>query len=101
VDLDREYVQVGEGPYDFSVDRLREIKRQAIREFAFTEARLEQVLSMLPRYFEPREIDAFLMAYVTSAGVGEDDLPPGPVRDRLARHFLAAKHFSKKSDFYV
>ena len=99
--LDREYVQVSEGPYDFSVDRMRELKRQGIREFAFTEARLEQVLSMLPAFFAPREIDAALMAYVVSSGLKADDLPAGPVRSRLARHFLAAERFSKKTDFYV
>ncbi len=99
--LDREYVQVGDGPYDFPVERLRELKRQAIREFAFTPERLAQVLRMLPGYFLPREIDAFLMAYVVSSGLTAADLPPGPVRERLARHFLAAERFSKKADFYV
>jgi anaerobic magnesium-protoporphyrin IX monomethyl ester cyclase len=99
--LDREYVQVGEGPYDFSVDRLRELKRQGIAEFAFTEARLEQAFTMLPGYFEPREVDAFLMAYVVSSGLTAEELPAGPVRQRLARHFLSAERFSKKSDFYV
>jgi len=99
--LEREYVQVSDGPYDFTVDRLRELKRQAIREFAFTEARLDQALTMLPRYFTPREIDAFLMAYVVSSGVTLAELPAGPVHDRLERYFLAAERFSKKADFYV
>jgi len=101
VTLEREYVQVSDGPYDFTVDRLRELKRQAIREFAFTEARLDQALTMLPRYFTPREIDAFLMAYVVSSGVVLGELPAGSVRDRLERYFLAAERFSKKADFYV
>jgi hypothetical protein len=92
---------VDEGPYDFSVERLREIKREAIREFAFTEARLEQVLTMLPGYFEAREINAALLAYVISSGLSVDELPEGPVRTRLSRHFLAAERFSQKTDFYV
>jgi radical SAM superfamily enzyme YgiQ (UPF0313 family) len=97
----RDYVQVGRGPYDFPVERLVEIKRTAIREFAFTRARIENALRMLPAYFSPREIDGFLMMYVVSSGLSECDIEDEWVRRTLHRQFVVAERFSAKGRFYV
>jgi radical SAM superfamily enzyme YgiQ (UPF0313 family) len=100
-DVQRDYVNVGEGPYAFSLERLAELKRRAIREFAFTRQRLETALRLLPGYFTPREIDTYLMAYVVSSGARPEDIEDETVRNTLHRHFAVAERFSRRQGFYV
>jgi tRNA A37 methylthiotransferase MiaB len=100
-EVKRDYVQVGEGPYVFSVERLNELKLKGIREFAFTRERIENALRLLPDYFTQREIDGFLMAYVVSGKMTLDDIEDEEVRRLLGRYFLIADRFSKKAEYYV
>jgi len=100
-DVQRDYVNVGEGPYDFSVDTLTALKKKAIREFAFTKERIDRALSLLPSYFTQREIDGFFMAYVVSSRATVDEIEDESVRIRLHRYFVIAEKFSKKGEFYV
>lgn len=100
-EVKRDYVQVGEGPYDFSVERLNELKLKGIREFAFTRQRIQNALRLLPAYFTQREIDGFLMAYVVSSKTTLEDIADDEVRRLLGRYFLIADRFSKKAEFYV
>jgi len=100
-DVQRDYVNVGEGPYDFSLDTLTFLKKKAIREFAFTKERIDQVMRLLPDYFTQREIDGFFMAYVVSSGATLDEIEDESVKNRLRRHFVIAEKFSKKGEFYV
>jgi len=97
----RDYVQVGEGPYNFSLERLTEMKKKALREFAFTKERVENALKILPNYFTPREIDSFFMAYVVSSGLTLSQVQDETVRRVLRRYFLVAERFSKSKEFYV
>ncbi len=97
----RDYVQVGKGPYAFSAERMVELKKKAITEFAFTRERIERVLRILPPYFTQREIDGLFMAYVVSAQVRWEDLEDPFVKQRLKRHFVIADRFSRKREFYV
>ena len=99
--VQRDYVNVGEGPYEFDLATLTELKKKAIREFAFTRERLDQVLRLLPGYFTQREIDGFLMAYVVSSRAALDDIDDPYVRQILKRYFAVANTFSKKNEFYV
>ena len=97
----RDYVQVGDGPYDFSVARLIELKKKAIREFAFARERIQNALRLLPSYFTQREIDGFFMAYVVSSGAKLDEVQDEEVRRILSRYFLVAERFSRVREFYV
>jgi hypothetical protein len=101
VEVRRDYVQVAEGPYEFDVQTLAELKRSAIEEFAFTERRIEQANRLLPSYFTRREIDGFFMAYVVSSGMAPHEVRDDVARDYLRRHFLVAERFSKQRQFYV
>lgn len=100
-DVQRDYVNVGDGPYEFPLERLVEIKRKGIREFAFTRERVENALRLLPGYFTSREIDNFFMAYVVSSGARLEDIPDEFVRGVLRRHFGVAQAFSQRNAFYV
>jgi radical SAM superfamily enzyme YgiQ (UPF0313 family) len=100
-EVKRDYVQVSEGPYDFTVERLHELKLQGIREFAFTPERIRGALALLPGYFTRREIDGFLMAYVVSSKLRLEDVADLEVRRLLQRYFVVADRFSKKAEFYV
>jgi hypothetical protein len=100
-EVQRDYVQVGEGPYDFSLETLAHLKKKAIREFAFTRERIENALRILPRYFTPREIDGFFMAYVVSSQMTLEEVEDETVRRLLRRYFVIADRFSRKNEFYV
>jgi radical SAM superfamily enzyme YgiQ (UPF0313 family) len=100
-DTKRDYVQVADGPYDFSLERLRELKKKAIIEFAFTKERIENALDILPGYFTPREINNFLMAYVVSSQLTLNDIKDESIKHLLKRYFVVSERFSKKNEFYV
>jgi radical SAM superfamily enzyme YgiQ (UPF0313 family) len=100
-EIQRDYVQVSDGPYEFSLDRLIELKKEAIFEFAFTKERVTNALKIMPPYFSPREIDGLFMAYVVSSQASIDDVRDEEVRKLLNRHFVIAERFSKRSEFYV
>ena len=100
-DVQRDYVNVGDGPYEFDVKTLTELKKKAIREFAFTRRRIDQVMALLPGYFSQREIDGFFMAYVVSSRVSPEDIEDESIRLQLKRYFTVADRFSRKSEFYV
>ena len=80
-DVQRDYVNVGEGPYAFDVETLSRLKQRAIREFAFTRERIDQAMRLLPGYFSQREIDGFFMAYVVSSGLVLEDVEDEYVRE--------------------
>jgi hypothetical protein len=100
-DVQRDYVNVGDGPYDFSLDTLTTLKKKAVKEFAFTKGRIQNALKILPSYFTQREIDGFFMAYVVSSRATIDEIEDEDVKHILKRYFLVADKFSKKSEFYV
>jgi len=100
-DTKRDYVQVADGPYDFSLETLKELKKRGIVEFAFTKERIENALRILPDYFTSREIDNFLMSYVVSSQLSLEDLKDESVKKLLKRYFVVAEKFSKKNTFYV
>jgi hypothetical protein len=83
------------------VAKLAELKKKAIREFAFTRARIANALRILPSYFTPREIDGFFMAYVVSSKATIDEVQDEEVKRILHRYFLVAERFSKVREFYV
>jgi len=99
--VQRDYGQVAEGPYDFSLETLKKLKKQGIIEFAFTSKRIENALKILPNYFTRREIDTFLMAYVVSSQLKLDEVKEETVKNMLKRYFVIKERFSKKNDFYV
>jgi radical SAM superfamily enzyme YgiQ (UPF0313 family) len=99
--VQRDYVNVGEGPYEFSLETLTKLKMKGIREFAFTKERVENALRILPAYFTQREINGFFMAYVVSSRASLDEIEDETVRRLMRRYFLIADKFSKKSEFYV
>jgi anaerobic magnesium-protoporphyrin IX monomethyl ester cyclase len=100
-DVLRDYVNVGDGPYDFDLETLTSLKKKAIREFAFTRERIDRVLKLLPGYFTQREIDGFFMAYVVSSRARLEEIEDPSVRIQLQRYFVVADKFSKKTEFYV
>jgi hypothetical protein len=100
-DVQRDYVNVGAGPYEFDLETLTALKKKAVREFAFTGERVDRALSLLPAYFTQREIDGFFMAYVVSSRASLEEIPDERVRQVLQRYFVVADKFSKKSEFYV
>lgn len=97
----RDYVEVGEGPYEFSAAELVALKREGVRRFAFSRERVDRALRVLPVYFSPREIHSFFMAYVVSADCRLEDVEDPYVRNQLRRHFAVARHFSREGAFYV
>ena len=97
----RDYVQIADGPYEFSLEKLKELKKKAIMEFAFNRQRIETALRILPDYFTPREIDNFLMAYVVSSQLTISDIKDEYIKHLLKRYFVVAERFSKKNEFYV
>lgn len=99
--ITRDYVNVGEGPYNFSLETLTKAKRRAIRDFAFSQKRLNEALRLLPDYFTQREIDGFFMAYVVSSHTRLDEIEDEKVKEILRRYFVIAEKFSKKNEFYV
>lgn len=99
--IQRDYVNVGNGPYEFSLGTLTALKKKAIKEFAFTQERIDRVLKLLPGYFTQREIDGFFMAYVISSRASLDEIEDEGVRQILRRYFVIADKFSKKTEFYV
>lgn len=100
-EIQRDYVDVGDGPYDFGVSRMTELKKKAIKEFAFTKERIDRVLKLLPGYFTQREIDGFFMAYVVSSRATLDEIEDASLGPLLHRYFAVAEKFSKKNEFYV
>jgi len=100
-EVNRDYVQVSDGPYCFSAERMIELKKKAIAEFAFTKERIMRVEKIMPPYFTRREIDGLFMAYVVSAQARWEDIEDEYVRARLKRHFVIADRFSRKREFYV
>lgn len=100
-EINRDYVQVSDGPYNFSAERMIELKKKAITEFAFTKERVMRAENIMPPYFTPREIDGLFMAYVVSAQTRWEDIEDDYVRTRLKRHFIIADRFSRKREFYV
>jgi anaerobic magnesium-protoporphyrin IX monomethyl ester cyclase len=100
-DVQRDYVDVGEGPYAFDLATLTSLKKKAIREFAFTRERIHRALTLLPGYFTQREIDGFFMAYVVSSRASLEEIADEDVRTIMRRYFLIADKFSSKSEFYV
>lgn len=100
-EVQRDYVQVSDGPYEFSLDRLIELKKKAIFEFAFTRERLNNALNIMPPYFSEREINGLLMAYVVSSQATLNDIKDEYVRKVLRRYFIISERFSKRSEFYV
>jgi hypothetical protein len=100
-EVQRDYVQVSDGPYEFSAERMVELKKRAIAEFAFTRERIERALRMMPPYFSQREIDGLFMAYVVSSQARLEDIQDDYVRNALRRHFIISERFSRKREFYV
>jgi radical SAM superfamily enzyme YgiQ (UPF0313 family) len=98
--LEDDYVRTREGPYEFSLQRLDEIKRQGIRDFFFSPRRVDLALRLLPNFFSQRDIDASFLVSLISADVQKEDVDPY-VANRLHRYFLVAERFSQHSGFYV
>jgi len=99
--VQRDYVQVGDGPYDFSLETLVNLKTRAIREFIFTKERIENAQRILPTYYTQREIDGFFMSYIVSSKATLDEIQDETVKRLLRRYFIVAERFSKRSEFYV
>ncbi len=99
--LEDDYVSVREGPYDFSRDRLEELKRIAIRRFFFSDKRLELYYSLMPNFYTRRDSDAAMLVNIISGEVKETDIENPVYAGRLRRHFLMAERFSEKSGFFV
>jgi len=100
-DVERDYVQVSDGPYEFSLERLIELKKKALFDFVFTKERIDNALKIMPPYFSEREIDGLFMAYVVSSQAAIEDIKDEYVKQFLKRHFVIAERFSKGKEFYV
>lgn len=100
-EVKREYVQVGDGPYEFSLEKLIELKKKGISEFAFNRERIEKALQLLPSYYNRREIDGFFMSYVVSSQASPEEIKDEYTKKLLHRYFVVAERFSKKGEFYV
>jgi radical SAM superfamily enzyme YgiQ (UPF0313 family) len=100
-EIRRDYVQVGEGPYEFSLETLTHLKRKGIQEFAFTQERLENAMNILPNYFTQREIDGFFMSYIVSSGLTLNEIADETVKRFLHRYLVVAERFSRGQEFYV
>jgi anaerobic magnesium-protoporphyrin IX monomethyl ester cyclase len=99
--LEDDYVSVREGPYDFSREQLEELKREAIREFFFSEKRLDIFFRLMPNFYSQRDSDAAMLVNVISGKLKETDIENPVYADRLRRHFIMAERFSEKSGFFV
>jgi radical SAM superfamily enzyme YgiQ (UPF0313 family) len=99
--LEDDYVSLRDGPYAFSRDALETIKLKAIRDFFFTPKRLRLWRDVMPNFYNPRDIDAAMLANIISARIEEDDVPRTEHAEKMHQYFVFAKRFSKKSGFYV
>jgi radical SAM superfamily enzyme YgiQ (UPF0313 family) len=98
--LEDDYVHTREGPYDFSRERLAEIKRQAIRDFFFSPKRVDIAYRVLPGFFCQRDFDASMLTAVISSEMSDSELDPA-VAERLHRYFLIRDRFSTREGFFV
>jgi radical SAM superfamily enzyme YgiQ (UPF0313 family) len=99
--LENDYVSLRDGPYAFSRDALEAIKLKAIRDFFFTPKRLRLWRDVMPNFYNPRDIDAAMLANIISAQIDEDDVPCEEYAEKMHQYFVFAKRFSKKSGFFV
>ena len=99
--LEDDYVQVREGPYDFSRERLEELKLQAIRRFFFSDKRLQLFFERMPNFYHQRDIDAHMMVNIISGSVTQAYMADSPWADRLRHHLIIANRFSERAGFYV
>jgi len=98
--LEDDYVEIRDGPYSFSQQRLKEIKLKAIREFFFSPKRVELAFRVLPEFFNQRDIDASMLVALISSELEESALEPA-VAERLHRYFLVRDRFSTREGFFV
>ena len=99
--LEDDYVEVREGPYDFSRERLEELKLQAIRRFFFSDKRLRLFFELMPNFYNQADIDALMLVNIISGSLTRDDIADSPWADRLRHHLAIAGRFSKRAGFYV
>ncbi|UCG61751.1 MAG: B12-binding domain-containing radical SAM protein [Candidatus Zixiibacteriota bacterium] len=99
--LEDDYVSVREGPYDFSRERLEELKREAIRKFFFSEKRLDFFFRLMPNFYSQRDSDAAMLVNIISGEIKATDVEDPVYGDRLHRYFIMAERFSEKSGFFV
>jgi len=99
--LDEDYVRLREGPYAFSRKTLEDLKLKAIREFFFSPKRIKLCFEKMPNFYDQRDIDNSILVNIISGSMEEDDIEEENCREKLHRHFLIAKRFSKKSGFFV
>jgi radical SAM superfamily enzyme YgiQ (UPF0313 family) len=99
--LEDDYVSVREGPYDFSRERLEELKRIAIRSFFFSDKRLQLFYERMPNFYTQRDADAAMLVNIISGDLKPGDIENPVYAKRLHRYFLMADRFSEKSGFYV
>ena len=99
--LKDDYVQVREGPYDFSRERLEELKLLAIRRFFFSDKRLRLFFDLMPNFYNQSDIDASMLVNIISGSMTREDLADSPWADRLRHHLAIANRFSEKNGFYV
>jgi anaerobic magnesium-protoporphyrin IX monomethyl ester cyclase len=108
VDIDRldlgledDYVRTREGPYDFSKDKLEELKLRAIRSFFFSDKRLRLFYTLVPNFYSQRDADSTMLVNIISGNMRLEDMQYSVYAERLKRHFMMADRFSDKSGFYV
>lgn len=99
--LEDDYVLTREGPYAFSKERLEALKLKAVREFFFSDNRLELSFDIMPNFFNKRDFDAAMLANIISAKVTERDIQDPVYAQKMHRYFLIAKRFSEKEGFFV
>lgn len=99
--LEDDYVRTREGPYAFSRETLDELKLKAIREFFFSEKRLNLSFDIMPNFFNQRDFDASMLVNIISGKVGEDEIKDPQLAKKMHRYFLIAHRFSEKEGFFV
>ncbi len=99
--LEDDYVSVREGPYDFSKERLEELKRIAIKRFFFSDKRLQLYYTLMPNFYTRRDADAAMLVNIISGELTPEDVENPVYAKQLERHFLMADRFSNKSGFFV
>jgi anaerobic magnesium-protoporphyrin IX monomethyl ester cyclase len=99
--LEDDYVRTREGPYTFTHDTLEELKLKAVREFFFSEKRLQLSFDIMPNFFNQRDFDASMLVNIISAKISESDIKYPQFAKKMHRYFLMANRFSKKEGFYV
>ena len=99
--LEDDYVQTREGPYEYSQERLLELKLQAIRDFYFSSKRLNLSEHIMPNFYNRGDIDASILVNIISGKMNADDIEDPTYAKQLSRYFLIAERFSKKSGFFV